>query len=1042
MTTMGVTAMSGFGILLAAFAATTILRKRSASLRHLVWTVALGLLVAVPAFHSADLRVEVPVPAEWAALLGIPSAASTATETPRQGASEGVSGAMSRLAVGRSTGGGGQAAGDGFTGSSEHRSGGSARATRADVGGGSGAGIGSVGREGAGRNRVGRSTAGSDVAGGGSAQRNGSRSDRAAEAGGAVVPPSGDFPSMASDDAAVGMEIGTGVAAVTASGTRMVDFVVLVWALGAMVLLAGTFFSHLAARRLVTAGVERASPRAARRFAQLCLDLGVRHPVRLVVNPRIRVPATWGFRRATVVLPAQYEEWGEETLERVLLHELAHVQRGDCLAAVLGETARALHWPNPLAWVALARQRAESEHACDDIVLRTGEAPSEYAHDLLRLVRSFSTSAPLPEASLAMARPSGLGRRVRAVLDPAQHRGATRRSVGIGVGVIALLSAFGATAVVPVVRAQEEPTRVVPAPPEAADATVPVEPISPELFAPEAFVPGEPSSQAPASPDMLFEPTWPPIAEHPEDPDPGHEDLFASHTRRAPSILRFALLPQIDPAQEMCVFQGEGRRSTSISSDRDEIRIQWETDACSIDIDVRGEVEWAADDSGIARMERGARFDIEEEIGRDSKRARLDGTATGIRYRYWVDGDEVDWGPEAEAWLGRILPEIFRHTTINSEARVRRFLAEGGTQRVFQEVEQIHSDHVTAHYLELLMRETSLREEEYARIIDYAGQLESDHTSGELLLTVVETAGLRPAFQRPILRAAENLESDHQKTRVLQALLESDLGPSQLDAVVESATTIESDHNLAELLTVVATTGRLSDVGRASFQAALESIESDHNQGRVLEAFLDSGRLSDRELTDVIATTMQIESDHQKAVVLERIARDFPLTGDQVTAYLRSASDISSDHQLATTAGAIIERADFTREHLALVLTMADQIDSDHQRGTVLERVILRQELSTPELEEVLMVAEGVDSDHQLAAILTMILEDETLSQDGVLAVLHATRGLGASHQRTSVLVQLAGIYDLRGDALQTYEELADDLGRQNRRRVMEAIRG
>ena len=84
------------------------------------------------------------------------------------------------------------------------------------------------------------------------------------------------------------------------------------------------------------------------------------------------------------------------------------------------------------------------------------------------------------------------------------------------------------------------------------------------------------------------------------------------------------------------------------------------------------------DDSGIASVGRGARFEVEEKVGGDRRRARFEGTAQGLEQTCWVDGSEVAWSDEADRWIAGMLPEIFRHTTSNPEARIRRMLDEGG----------------------------------------------------------------------------------------------------------------------------------------------------------------------------------------------------------------------------------------------------------------------------------------------------------------------------------------------------------------------------
>ena len=157
-------------------------------------------------------------------------------------------------------------------------------------------------------------------------------------------------------------------------------------------------------------------------------DLGVHRPVELVAGGPRSMPMTWGWRRPVVLLPAGAEAWPEPRRRAVLLHELAHVARRDFLTQLAAEVVRALYWFNPLVWMAAARLRLESEHACDDRVLAAGARATDYAGDLLEIARSLSTVRATATAGLAMARPSQLAGRIAALLDSGRRRrGLSRR---------------------------------------------------------------------------------------------------------------------------------------------------------------------------------------------------------------------------------------------------------------------------------------------------------------------------------------------------------------------------------------------------------------------------------------------------------------------------------------------------------------------------------------------------------------------------------------------------------------------------------------
>lgn len=87
----------------------------------------------------------------------------------------------------------------------------------------------------------------------------------------------------------------------------------------------------------------------------------------------------------------------------VLLHERAHIRRGDCIVKPLAYLLLCFHWFNPVLWAAYRLLCLDLETACDQAVLRSlpQEDPEEtagYAQALLHLSREPGTPAALPLA--------------------------------------------------------------------------------------------------------------------------------------------------------------------------------------------------------------------------------------------------------------------------------------------------------------------------------------------------------------------------------------------------------------------------------------------------------------------------------------------------------------------------------------------------------------------------------------------------------------------------------------------------------------------
>ena len=199
------------------------------------------------------------------------------------------------------------------------------------------------------------------------------------------------------------------------------------WMAGAAVI-AGRMFLGLAAVQWMSRRTPVVTDAPWLAQAQtLAQDLGLAH-VRFRRTGASTMPMAWGIVRSSVLMPVDADTWPAHRLRVVLLHELAHVKRRDCLTHLVAQMACAAYWFNPLAWMAARRLRTERERACDDLVLASGTRGSDYADlllDIARVMRAGRFPAVLAGASLAMARRSQLEGRLMAILDP----GVPRRSL-------------------------------------------------------------------------------------------------------------------------------------------------------------------------------------------------------------------------------------------------------------------------------------------------------------------------------------------------------------------------------------------------------------------------------------------------------------------------------------------------------------------------------------------------------------------------------------------------------------------------------------
>jgi uncharacterized protein (TIGR03435 family) len=213
-----------------------------------------------------------------------------------------------------------------------------------------------------------------------------------------------------------------------------------VYLAGVALLLVRLFQQHLWAHRIIRTATPITDAHWLQQLGECSAAVGVRRPVRLLRTAAETMPAATGIWQSAIVLPAIADTWPDDRRQAALLHELAHVERHDCLTQTLAAVACAVYWAHPIVWWIAMRLQAERERACDDRVLSTGANAPEYAGHLLELAYALGQHAA-PAAAVTMARPRELEGRMLAMLDAARNRAVpTRRNRLAAVAILVALT--------------------------------------------------------------------------------------------------------------------------------------------------------------------------------------------------------------------------------------------------------------------------------------------------------------------------------------------------------------------------------------------------------------------------------------------------------------------------------------------------------------------------------------------------------------------------------------------------------------------------
>ena len=155
-------------------------------------------------------------------------------------------------------------------------------------------------------------------------------------------------------------------------------------------------------------------------------------------SDKIETAFILGFIKPKIYIPMGMDS---QSRQNILAHERTHLDKGDHWIKLIGFLALALHWYNPLVWLAAAKGSDDLELSCDEVVLagQDERRRRDYAHLLLQSAaegRGFTTCLS--------ARGKSLRYRLENVLKPRKRRSGTVLLAGV---TLAVFLSWGSCAV-------------------------------------------------------------------------------------------------------------------------------------------------------------------------------------------------------------------------------------------------------------------------------------------------------------------------------------------------------------------------------------------------------------------------------------------------------------------------------------------------------------------------------------------------------------------------------------------------------------------
>lgn len=164
-----------------------------------------------------------------------------------------------------------------------------------------------------------------------------------------------------------------------------------IWLVGVLLVIAWFLFCNFRFRmRLRADRIEPITGELKDQFDELCRQRKIR-PVPVYFTDPLPSACQVGVFRPYIALPLSA---APQDVIHVLTHEICHIKNKDHLWGILRLLCCAIHWFNPLVWIAASMSRTDSELRCDDRVTRPMNQEERKSYASVLVLAAARRNAP------------------------------------------------------------------------------------------------------------------------------------------------------------------------------------------------------------------------------------------------------------------------------------------------------------------------------------------------------------------------------------------------------------------------------------------------------------------------------------------------------------------------------------------------------------------------------------------------------------------------------------------------------------------------